>query len=240
MIVYPAIDIRGGRVVRLMHGNPDVESVYGDDPVTVAARWQNAGAKWLHVVSLDGALGEDTPAVETLQRLSALGLAIQFGGGLRTLDDVEKALEAGASRVILGTLLVNTPEIAHQAVERFGAEAIVAALDAKRGRVATQGWKEVTNWSPIELGKKLVQDGLRYALYTDITRDGALTGVNIPATVDLAVKTDLEVIASGGVSTLQDIVTLKSTRKINGVVIGRALYVGIFTLEDALRVAEDV
>lgn len=237
MIVYPAIDIRKGRVVRLLYGDPKRETVYGDDPVAMAQRWQSAGAEWLHVVNLDGTLGDAEFALDTLRGLSGVGLPIQFGGGLRTLDDAQQALDAGATRVILGTMVVKEPELAGAAVERFGAAAVVVALDAKGDQVATHGWQEVSTWTPTDLGKKFAEMGVVHALYTDISRDGDLSGVNVEATAQLARDTGLSVIASGGVATLEDIQRLRETSEIAGVITGKALYSGAFTLEAALRVA---
>jgi len=204
MIVYPAIDIRQGRVVRLKYGDPDQETVYGDDPAAMAAHWRDAGAA---------------------------------GGGLRTLDDAANALDAGATRVILGTMVVRQPELAAIAVERFGAEAVVVALDAKGDQVATHGWQQVSAWTPVELGRRFAAMGVRHALYTDVSRDGDLSGVNVEATARLARATGLQVIASGGVASLDDIRRLRMAGTIAGVVTGKALYAGVFTLQAALRAA---
>jgi phosphoribosylformimino-5-aminoimidazole carboxamide ribotide isomerase len=236
MIVYPAIDIHNGKVVRLKYGDPAQQTVYGDDPVAMAARWKAAGAKWLHVVNLDGALGDESPILDTVRRLSSTGLAVQFGGGLRSLEAADQALQAGATRVVLGTLIVQNPELASQAVKQFGAEAVVVALDAKGGRVATHGWQEISGWTPTALGQRFYADGVRHALYTDVSRDGDLSGVNVSATAELARETQLQVIASGGVSTLNDIKTLKATNQVAGVIIGRALYTGALTLQQAIQV----
>ena len=238
MIVYPAIDLRGGRVVRLLYGDPDQQTTYSNDPLTVARNWQAAGASWLHVVNLDGALGEAQLNLTMLKQLVQVGLPVQFGGGLRSLDDVARALEAGAARIVLGTLIAERPELASEAVRRWGDEAIAVALDARSGLVATHGWQQQSNWSPIALGKLLAQYGVRHALYTDISRDGGLGGVNVEATACLAAETGLAVIASGGVARLSDIRALKAAQPpIAGVVIGRALYAGAFTLPEALAAA---
>jgi len=238
MIVYPAIDIRRGRVVRLVHGDPERETVHGDDPVAVAARWRDAGAKWLHVVNLDGALGEAAQALDVLQAIAALGVPVQFGGGLRSLDDAARALDAGASRVILGTLAVREPEQAGEAVARFGADAVAVALDARGDRVATHGWQQVSAWTPAELGRRFAEMGVRHALFTDVSRDGDLSGVAVEATAALARETGLAVIASGGVAGLDDLRALRAARDIAGVVIGKALYTGALRLEDALEAAK--
>ncbi len=239
MIVYPAIDIRGGRVVRLVHGDPNQETVYGDDPAAVAERWQAAGAAWLHVVNLDGALGEATLALDTLKRIAEVGLPVQFGGGLRSLDDARKVLDAGAARVILGTLAVQNPDLAGAAVEQFGADAVAVALDARGDRVATHGWQEVSVWTPTDLGNVFAAAGVIHALYTDVSRDGDLSGVNVDSTTELARTTGLQVIASGGVATLDDIRRCRDAGNIAGVITGKALYAGVFTLEQALQAAQE-
>lgn len=238
MIVYPAIDIRGGRVVRLLYGDPDRETVYGDNPAAVAQRWKDAGAAWLHVVNLDGALGEAESALDTLRAIASVGLPMQFGGGMRTLENVHKALEAGAARVILGTMAVTQPDVARAAVEAFGVEQIAVALDARGDRVATHGWQQVSAWTPTELGQTFAQMGVVHALYTDVSRDGDLSGVNVASTADLARATGLQVIASGGVATLDDITRCRDTGAIAGVITGKALYTGAFTLEAALQAAK--
>lgn len=234
MIVYPAIDLRRGRVVRLIHGDPARETVHGDDPVAVAARWLDAGAQWLHVVNLDGALGETGQALDALGAIAALGAPVQFGGGLRSLDDAARALEAGARRVILGTLAVREPEQAGEAVSRFGADAVAVALDARGDRVATHGWQQVSAWTPADLGQRFAALGVRHALFTDVSRDGDLSGVAVEATAALARETGLAVIASGGVASLDDLRALRAAGDIAGVVIGQALYRGVFTLPEAL------
>ncbi len=238
MIVYPAIDLRRGRVVRLIHGDPARETVHGDDPVAVAARWLDAGAQWLHVVNLDGALGETGQALDALGAIAALGAPVQFGGGLRSLDDAARALEAGACRVILGTLAVREPEQAGEAVSRFGADAVAVALDARGDRVATHGWQQVSAWTPADLGRRFAALGVRHALFTDVSRDGDLSGVAVEATAALARETGLAVIASGGVASLDDLRALRAAGDIAGVVIGQALYRGVFTLPEALAAAE--
>jgi len=197
MIIYPAVDVRQGRVVRLRYGDPTQETVHSDDPLATAEQWKNAGAEWLHVVNLDGALGEAPLALDMLRALAGLGLPVQFGGGLRSLDDAQRALEAGATRVVLGTLVVQSPDLASAAVERFGAEAVTVALDAKGDQVTTYGWQEVSAWTPVALGQHFAALGVIHALYTDVSRDGDLSGVNVETTAALARATGLSVLASG-------------------------------------------
>lgn len=238
MIIYPAIDVRQGRVVRLVHGDPAQETVHGDNPTAVAERWKAAGARWLHVVNLDGALGESTLALDTLRAVAGVGLPVQFGGGLRSLDHAQQALDAGAARVILGTMAVQQPDLAGEAVARFGADAVAVALDARDNRVAIQGWQQVSEWSPADLGERFAALGVCHALYTDVSRDGDLSGVNVGGTAALARATGLDVIASGGVASLDDVIALWQVGGIAGVVIGKALYTGVIRLDEAIRVAE--
>jgi phosphoribosylformimino-5-aminoimidazole carboxamide ribotide isomerase len=240
MIIFPALDLRGGRVVRLTLGDPNQQTTYSDDPVATAQRWKDAGAAWLHVINLDGALGDlpDLPGV--LGGIAALGLPVQFGGGLRTLDDAARAFDAGVSRVILGTPVVKEPEIAGKAVDRFGAEAVAVALDARDGFVAAHGWQSASPWTPADLGKTVAAMGVRWALFTDLGRDGLLTGANVDATAALARETGLNVIASGGVASIDDVHALATAQPLlAGVVIGKALYNGALSLEAALAAAQD-
>lgn len=239
MIIYPAIDIRGGRVVRLLYGNPDMESVYGDNPVAVAHEWRLRGAEWVHVVNLDGALGENETALDILREIAHVGLKVQFGGGIRSAESMQMALDAGATRVVLGTMIVNHPELAPELVARFGPEAITVALDAKGDKVTTHGWQASSPWTPAEIGIQLAHDGIKHALYTDVSKDGDLSGVNVQSTAELARQTGLAVIASGGVSSLDDIRNVKANGDIAGVIIGRALYAKMFTLEEALAIAKE-
>ena len=240
MLIFPAIDLRRGRCVRLRQGDPAAETVFGDDPAAMARHWVELGAQWLHVVNLDGALGDQGAGGLNLRRLAeiraAVPLPIQFGGGLRTLDDVALALELGATRVVLGTALVQRPELAAAAVERFGAEAIAAGLDARAGLVATHGWQTASAVQVHDLGRQLRQAGVLRAIYTDIARDGMLSGVDAAGSAELARQTGLRVIASGGVRDLADIRLLKSLEHqgIEGVVVGQAIYTGSLDLRRAI------
>jgi phosphoribosylformimino-5-aminoimidazole carboxamide ribotide isomerase len=240
MIIYPAIDLRGGRVVRLIEGDPQQETVFSDDPVVTSMRWKDAGADWLHLVNLDGALGEGGLDLNMLAQIAASGLKVQFGGGLRSLDDAQRALDQGATRIVLGTMVVRNPELAGEAVQRFGAEAVAVALDAKDGLVAIDGWQHQTAWTPMQLGQYFANAGVRHALYTDINRDGKLQGANVQGVVNLTWDTGLAVIASGGVSSLEDIRALAQAEvPVAGVVIGKALYTRMFTLQDALAISRE-
>lgn len=241
MIVYPAIDLRQGKAVRLRQGDPDQATVYDANPVKAAERWAEAGAEWLHVINLDGALGERSPNLKALSRiLDAVDIPVQFGGGLRELTAVEDAFDLGVARVVLGTAAVRNPDLLRQVLDKYGAESLVVGLDARDGKVATHGWREVSDIPVADLGKRLARLGAQLALYTDVARDGMLQGVDVDGSVALAEATGLRVIASGGVASLDDIARLRAVaeRGIDGVIVGMALYAGKITLEDALAVAQ--
>jgi len=238
--VFPAVDLRRGRCVRLVRGDPRAETVYGDDPVAVAERWAAEGAEWLHVVNLDGAFGEDSPNPKAVQAIvRAVTVPVQFGGGLRTLADVEQALSWGVARVVLGTVAVTNPDLVRHAVERFGAERIVVAVDARDTRVVTHGWQAEAELDIFTLAERVKQLGVERLLYTDVTRDGTLSGPNIARTGELAHRSGLRVIASGGVRSLDDIVQVRwlAGYGVEGVVVGQALYKGLVSLAEAVRAA---
>lgn len=240
MIVYPAIDLRGGKVVRLLHGDPKQETRFSDDPLAVALRWVAEGAQWLHIVNLDGALdSSDASNLVPLEAiLKAVDIPIQYGGGVRNLEHIQRMLDLGVSRVITGTAVVSEPDFAAAMLDSFDAGQIAFALDVNKDRVATHGWQTISNWTPLALGKELASLGAVHALYTDISRDGDMSGVNVEATAELARQTGLSVIASGGVSSLADIAALRDCEvDIAGVVIGRALYEEAFSLAEAIKVA---
>jgi phosphoribosylformimino-5-aminoimidazole carboxamide ribotide isomerase len=237
MIIYPAIDLRGGKVVRLKEGNPNQQTVFSDDPLATAQGWIDQGAAWIHMVNLDGTFANANDNGRILESVARLGVPVQFGGGMRTMSDIEGAFERGASRVVLGTILVQQPDVSLEALERWGAERICIGLDARDGKIATHGWQTTADMTPTELGKQMAAQGARHALYTDVSRDGKLGGVNIEGTAQLARETGLGVIASGGVSKLDDIRGLAATKAVAGVVIGMALYMGQIQLSDALAIA---
>ena len=240
MIVYPAIDLRGGRVVRLTEGKFDQEKSYGDDPLAVARDFKAAGATWLHVVDLDGAKDpaeRQTPLVEELARES--GLRLQTGGGIRDEAQVAALLEAGVQRVIVGSLAVRSPEIVRGWLKTFGPEKIILSpdvrLDAASGpRIATAGWQETTGIGLDDFLAGYLSSGLAHILCTDISRDGKLTGPNMALYASLARKfPSLQIQASGGVSSLDDLRALRATG-VAGAIVGRALYENKFTLKEAL------
>ncbi|MGQ9627222.1 MAG: 1-(5-phosphoribosyl)-5-[(5-phosphoribosylamino)methylideneamino]imidazole-4-carboxamide isomerase [Anaerolineae bacterium] len=245
MIIYPAIDLHQGRCVRLCQGRAAEETIYSEDPVAMAEHWAGQGAEWLHVVNLDGAFGESSQNLKVLAGiLEAVKIPVQFGGGLRDMEAIEEALAMGVRRVVLGTVAVREPEVMAGALARFGSERICVGIDARDGLVATHGWQEMEAMSALELARMMKDLGLTRIIYTDIARDGMLSGVNAEASSELARQTGLRVIASGGLSSLNDIRRLKEMEKdgVEGAIIGRALYTGVISLPEALRIAggEDV
>lgn len=242
MVIYPAIDLRRGRCVRLKQGDPQAETVFSEDPVATALHWEQQGAEWLHVVNLDGALGEsgaDANLAALCAILNAITIPVQLGGGLRSLQAIESALQMGVRRVVLGTVAVIAPEIMDQAVRQFGGECIAVALDVREGQVAIHGWQATGHTSLCDLAKRIRDAGVPRIIYTDIQRDGMLSGINIAACVALAQATGLRVIVSGGVASLEDIQQIKQMEwaGIEGVIIGRALYTGQIDLKEALALA---
>lgn len=238
--VYPAIDLRAGRVVRLAQGDPERQTVYSHEPGAAARRWLQAGARWLHVVNLDGAFEQPDQAnhralQEILQAAAEFtpAGAVQFGGGLRSLAAVERALAAGVQRVALGTAVVQDPQLLGEAVRRFGAEHVAAGLDARQGVVMLRGWTEAGGLSVAQAARRLARAGVQTVIFTDIARDGMGGGPNLAATLALARESGLAVIASGGVGSLDDV---RQARRagLAGVIIGRALYAGAVELKDAL------
>ncbi len=240
--IYPAIDLRNGQVVRLQQGDPNRQIVYADDPLATARHWLEEGASWIHVVNLDGALGEAISGKANRHALSAICAAlkpsvrVQFGGGLRSMDDVRAAFDAGADRVVLGTAAVENPRLVADALAQYGSERVMVGLDSRQGMVVTRGWQQATHLSAIELGRLLREMGVTRALYTEVERDGMMAGVAAEMTAALAQVTGLRVIASGGVRTLEDVRELLfyAPQGVEGVVIGRALYEGALRLGDVL------
>ncbi len=232
--VYPAIDLRGGRVVRLAQGDPGRQTVYGNDPAAVARRWQAEGAEWVHVVNLDGAFGEaDGPNALALKEIVAAGLNVQFGGGLRDRASIERALAAGVARVVIGTAAVERPELVAEAVRDFGAARVAVGIDARDGRVRVRGWADETHVAAIDLARQMRALGLEWCVFTDVARDGVGTGVNVPSTAELARSSGLRVIASGGVAGADDVRQVQAAG-LAGVIIGRALYEGQVSLRDVI------
>ena len=236
--VYPAIDLRGGKVVRLKEGDPARMTAYSDDPAETARRWLDAGATWLHVVNLDGAFGEsDNANRAALESILKLGARVQFGGGMRSLTAIEAALSLGVSRVVLGTIAIEQPDVVADALTRFGAERIAVGIDARDGLVRTRGWKDDSGVKATDLALQMRTLGLATVIFTDVSRDGLGSGLNIPSTRELAEVSGLDVIASGGVHTIEDVVAAKDAG-LAGVIIGRALYDGTVDLKETISVVE--
>lgn len=234
-LVIPAIDLRGGRCVRLFQGDYDRETVYGDDPVAMARRWEAEGARRLHVVDLDGAREGRPAQLEVVRRIvEALEIPVQLGGGLRDAAAVRAALDAGVERAIIGTAAVDT-EIARPLFEEFR-ERLAVGLDARAGRVAVRGWREDSGRDAIELARELAALGARRFIFTDIATDGTLAGPAVDATRALAQAVDVPVIASGGVGSIDDLRALAALAEcgVEGVIVGKALYVGSVHLREAV------
>lgn len=240
MIIFPAIDLRGGKCVRLIQGDFDKETVYSDDPQATALRWQSCGAKFLHVVDLDGARAGSPQNLDAIKKiLDAVAIPIEVGGGIRTLDDAEKLLSIGVRRVILGSVAVENPALVAEAVQRFG-DKIVVGIDAKDGFVATHGWEKSSAVKVGELAKKIVAAGVKTIIYTDISKDGMLSGVNAETFAELAKISGAQIVASGGVKSIDDIRALKAVESdgVAGVIVGKAIYTGSLDLTAAIKIAE--
>jgi phosphoribosylformimino-5-aminoimidazole carboxamide ribotide isomerase len=235
-IIYPAVDMHAGRVVRLKQGNLDQQTVYSSDPEGTARGWFQAGAKWIHVVNLDGAFGSEDSAnrqalEKIVQQARRFGSKVQLGGGLRSVEAINDALAMGVDRVILGTVLVEQPEILAEAIQEAGPERVAAGIDARDGMVRVRGWAENTQVNAVTLAESLAAAGLRWLIYTDIARDGMGTGLNLTATVELARRSGLSVIASGGIKTMDDVQAARGAG-LAGAIVGRALYEGTIKIAD--------
>ncbi len=239
MIVYPAIDLKDGQVVRLLRGDLDATTVYGENPGETASGWADLGFPWLHVVDLNGAVeGRPVNAEAVASILSHVKgrMQVQLGGGIRTLAQVEAWLEAGLSRVILGSIALRDPALVKAAAKAFPQQ-IVVGIDARDGRVATDGWLETSDTRALDLAKEFEASGVAAIIYTDIDRDGALTGINVSATAELANAVSIPVIASGGLKGPEDLEALQTVdAPIAGVISGKALYDGRLDPVDALRI----
>ena len=232
--IYPAIDLRNGQVVRLAQGDLARAKTYSDDPAGTARRWQAEGASWLHVVNLDGAFGhESTPNLESLISILATGLKVQFGGGLRDIESIRRAMQLGVSRAVIGTAAVENPALVDEALAEFGPERIAAGVDAKEGRVRIKGWVEESAVTATDLAKRLKSQGVQTIIFTDVSRDGIGAGVNLESSVALAQDSGLAVIASGGVASADDVRRVRDAG-LAGVIVGRALYEGQINLQSLI------
>ena len=237
--IYPALDLRRGKVVRLKEGDPARMTSYSDDPMQTSRQWLSRGARWLHVVNLDGAFGENDSANQLalrtiLKAAREFGAETQFGGGLRSLDNIQRAFDLGVDRTVLGTVAIHQPNVVREALQKFGTDRIAVGIDAREGFVQVGGWTDNSGITAADLALQMRTLGLRTALFTDIRRDGLGTGLNISSTRELAETSGLEVIASGGVHTLSDVIAARNAN-LSGVIIGRALYEGTIDLKEALE-----
>jgi phosphoribosylformimino-5-aminoimidazole carboxamide ribotide isomerase len=235
LILYPAIDIREGRAVRLAQGDYERETAYDDDPVAAARRWTDAGARWLHVVDLDGARAGAPVNLDHVRRIvAAVNVPIQLGGGLRDSTKVEQAISSGAERVVLGTAAARDPDLA-EAVAAAHGDRVVASIDARGGQVAAEGWTEKAGMTPAALAQILTQRGITRLVFTPVDVDGMMEGPDVEALRALAGATDAELIYSGGVGSIEDLVELAELGldNLEGVIVGRALYEERFTVAEA-------
>lgn len=236
MLILPAIDLRGGNCVRLVKGDFKQETIYGEHPEEIALRWEGEGAEFLHVVDLDGALAGEPQNMDAIKRiLQVVTIPVEVGGGIRSMESIDRLLSIGVSRVILGSVAVHKEGLVQEACSSYGNH-IVVGIDAKKGIVATDGWEKSGGISAVELAKKLGAYGLETIIYTDISRDGTLSGVNVTETAHLARASGIKVIASGGVKSISDIEELKKREcdGIIGVIVGKSIYEGTLSLIEAI------
>lgn len=236
MIIYPAVDIKDGRCVRLVQGQFNDVTIYSDNPVEMALNFEKMGAQYLHVVDLDGArLGEPRNIAVISEMAVKMGIPLQLGGGIRTIEMIEIILCKGMQRVILGTSAVRDPNLIRKAVGTFGSN-LAVAIDARDGMVAIEGWAKTSEFTAIGFAKKMEELGAKTIIYTDISRDGMLSGPNLKAMEEMSKAVNIEVIASGGVRNIEDIKNLRETG-MSGVIVGKALYTGDVDLREAIKIA---
>lgn len=238
MRLYPAIDLKDGKSVRLIQGNYDAVTVFGDDPAMMAKKWESLGGRYLHLVDLDGAKEGYSVNEAAIKRiLETVSIPVELGGGIRSLEQIEAKLNLGVERVILGSAAVKNKALVKEAISRFGSDKIVVGVDAKGGKVAIEGWTEVTDLTAITFCRELAEVGVKTVIYTDIAKDGMMQGPNIKETKRLIEETGLSVVASGGIASLED---LKKVEAIGaeGAIVGKALYIEAINLKEATRLFE--
>lgn len=232
--IFPAIDLRNGKIVRLAQGDPARQTEYGDDPRKQAEQFKAEGAEWIHVINLSGAFGEEASAnLKALEAILTVGLKVEFGGGIRDEETIRVPLEMGAERVFLGTAAIQNPTLVDWAIARYGPQRIAADIGVRDGNVMIRGWQESTPLTMLEAGRRFKTLGLEWCVLTDVRRDGVGSGVSVDSAVELQTATGLNVVASGGVSSLEDIIRVREAG-LAGVIIGQALYEGKMSLRDAL------
>ncbi len=235
MIIYPAVDVRDGKCVRLTQGEFNKETIYADNPVEMALRWEEMGAQYLHVVDLDGARSGKAQNIAVISEMAAkMGIPVQLGGGIRTIEMIENVLSKGIERVILGTSAVKDPELVKRAVKTFENK-VVIGIDAKDGMVAIEGWEKTSEFKAVDFAKKMEDLGVKTIIYTDISRDGMLNGPNLKAMEEMVKAVNIDIIASGGVGKIEDIKNLKEVG-VSGAIVGRALYTGDVDLKEAIEI----
>jgi len=238
MVIYPAIDIKQGMCVRLLQGRFSDMTVYSDSPVDMAVQWESMGAEYIHLVDLDGALQGQSVNSDIIKAIAkAVKVPVQLGGGIRNLDTIREMLDNGITRVILGTAAVKDSMLVKNAIGIYG-DRIAVGIDARDGMVAVEGWEKVSEFKAVEFAEKMCEIGVKHIIYTDISRDGMLKGPNIAAMKEMAENVDANIIASGGVSCLNDIKELKLTG-VRGVIVGKALYTGSINLAEAIKAAKE-
>ncbi|MBQ1890411.1 1-(5-phosphoribosyl)-5-[(5-phosphoribosylamino)methylideneamino]imidazole-4-carboxamide isomerase [Selenomonas caprae] len=239
MLIFPAIDIRDGKCVRLFKGDFAQETVFSDKPAEMAQKWESQGAQFLHLVDLDGALAGASRNLETVKEiLAAVDIPVELGGGIRTMENIDEVLALGVRRVILGSVAVKNPALVKEACAKYG-DRIVVGIDAKDGIVAVDGWGVSGDVDVTTLAKEMKKAGVKTIIYTDISRDGTLEGVNVEATAKLARESGVNIVASGGVKSTADIEALKPYEKdgIEGVIVGKSIYMGTLDLQQAIEIA---
>jgi len=237
LLVIPAIDLHRGRCVRLYQGDPERETVYGNNPVEVALQWEQLGAKMLHLVDLDGAFTGHSKNAEMICKIGEqVSIPLQLGGGIRSKESVEKAISAGVSRIIMGTIAIEQPDLAQQLIDNYG-ERILVGIDAREGMAAVKGWTQSSAVRTVDLALRVETWGVGEIVYTDIQKDGTMQGPDLKGLEELIEKTSLQVIMSGGISSIEDLKSLKPYGdRVKGVIIGKALYSNQLTLTDAMAV----
>ena len=240
MVIFPAIDIRGGKCVRLFKGDFAQETVFSDKPEEMAAKWEAQGGKFLHLVDLDGALAGRSVNLAVVTRLvDTVKIPVELGGGIRTMENIDEVLSLGVQRVILGSVAVKNPALVKEACQKYG-DRVVVGIDAKDGIVAVDGWGVSGDVEVTVLAKEMAKAGVKTIIYTDISRDGTLSGVNVEATARLARESGVKIVASGGVKSLDDIEALLPYEKdgIEGVIVGKSIYTGSLDLQEAIALVE--
>lgn len=238
MFVIPAIDLKGGQCIRLLQGKEDTVTIYSNDPASTAKKWEECGAKLLHVVDLDGAFTGSQKNLDAIIKIrESVLIDVEVGGGIREIEKIDDLISIGINRIILGTAVIEKPSLLKDACARYPGR-ILAGIDAKDGKAAVKGWVEITGTNAKDLAREMEKAGAAGIIYTDISRDGMLAGPNIPAMREMVETVNIPIIASGGVSSIKDIISLKEIKNLWGVITGKAIYSGAVDLKEAIRIAQ--